>query len=127
MHHFYFYKLHDKKSFFSPFKSKIDFRFLNLRSQYEKIILKSVFLLLKCQLLLIFPSYSIINILFSLAKIIFFFSFISISHGIVEKKPHSCFVRTIIVLNIFFLIVIALSIAVIYRFAAIIKESKYLC
>lgn len=55
----------------------------------------------------------------------FFIFFISRRHSIVEKKPHSCFIRTIIVLNIFFLIVIALSIAVIYRFAAIIKESKY--
>ncbi|XP_031626236.1 neprilysin-2-like isoform X2 [Contarinia nasturtii] len=45
-------------------------------------------------------------------------------HGIPEKKRHSCFVRTLIILNIFFIIAIALSIAVIYRFAALIKEYK---
>lgn len=46
--------------------------------------------------------------------------------GFEEKKPRSCFVRLLIVLNIFFIIAIALSIAVIYRFAALIQESKYL-
>lgn len=42
-----------------------------------------------------------------------------------EKKQHSCCMRTLIVFNIFFVIAIALSIAIIYRFGALIKECKF--
>lgn len=58
------------------------------------------------------------NILFSYSN------FQSNRRGYPEKRQHSCFVRVLIVLNIFFIIAIALSIAVIYRFAALIQESK---
>ncbi|XP_055295789.1 neprilysin-2-like isoform X2 [Sitodiplosis mosellana] len=46
------------------------------------------------------------------------------SHDFQETRRNSCFVRTLIVLNVFFIIAIALSIAVIYRFAALIQENK---
>lgn len=52
-------------------------------------------------------------------------NFQSNRRGYPEKRQHPCFVRVLIVLNIFFIIAIALSIAVIYRFAALIQESKW--
>ena len=46
------------------------------------------------------------------------------SNDFKEKKPQSCIMRTLIVLNLFLIIAIALSIAVMFRFAAVIQESK---
>lgn len=75
-----------------------------------------------------FAMYFSSNLLFFYLFILFFFCSSILLHrrGFEEKKPHSCFVRTLIVLNIFFIIAIALSIAVIYRFAALIQESKWM-
>lgn len=46
------------------------------------------------------------------------------SNDFKEKRQHSCIMRTLIVLNLFLIIAIALSIAVMFRFAAVIQESK---
>lgn len=86
--------------------------------------------LMQCDKILLFSNitneYIAYNFTFFLNSYLVILSFsIYNRRGFPEKRQHSCFVRVLIVLNIFFIIAIALSIAVIYRFAALIQESKW--
>lgn len=72
----------------------------------------------------IFQFNCVLRFLMPFVLLFYFIPFHS-THSHDEKKQHSCFMRTLIVFNIFFVIAIALSIAIIYRFGALIKECKF--